>query len=371
MVKSAVLVEEGLARPYAQSKPIDVRDLELGRAEGRNVRVRVKVAGVCHSDLSVVNGSRSRPRPMVLGHEASGIVMETGSEVSGVKVGDHVAFTFQPHCGECELCLDSGGERCSPALQANVEGTLVDGSTVFRDHGEGVYHHTGVSAFSEETIVHESSVVVIDDDVPFEIGAVLGCAVTTGGGAVKNAARLAEGETVAVVGAGGVGMASALVARALKASRVDIVDLSESKREMAMTLGFDHAYSPSDAPHASYDVVIEAAGVAAALEGAVPLLRPGGRLVSVGLPRPGSSVSVDYLDLVFNNKSIIGSYHGSGNLVADLSLYVSMWRSGALPLEDLITDRIGIDYLNEAFDALSDARVLRQLVMIDAGDEAL
>ena len=367
MIKAAVLIEEGLNRPYSDSQPLRVLPLELGKAEGRNVKVRVEVAGVCHSDLSVVNGSRSRPRPMAIGHEGSGVVVEIGDEVSTVEIGDHVAFTFQPHCGECDLCVVSHGERCRLALTANENGTLIDGSTVFTDGENPVHHHSGVSAFAQQTIVHESSVVVIDDDVPFEIGAVLGCAVTTGGGAVKNAGRLQPGEVVAIVGAGGVGVSAGLVARALGASRVDIIDLSEEKRQMVKELGFDGVFSPDAAPENEYDVVVEAAGVAPALENALKLLRPGGRVVSVGLPHPSATISVNYLDLVFKNKSIVGSYHGSGNLLEDMETYVQLWREGVLPLEKLISRRLKLEDLNDAFDRLTDATVIRQLVMIGNG----
>lgn len=368
MVRAAVLQSSENSRPYVESCPVVVEELELAAAPMRMVKVKVELASLCHSDLSVVNGARTRPVPMVLGHEASGTVIEVGPEVQTVKVGDRIAFTFQPHCGECDLCIVSGGERCSKAFDANVDGTLMDGVTVFSRGDQAIHHHTGVAAFAEQTVVHESSVMRVDDDVPFDVAALLGCAVTTGGGAVKNAARLQPGERVAIVGAGGVGMAALLVAKAIGAECVDVVDPAVNKHEMIRAIGADTIYSPGNAPGDHYDVVVEAAGVGPALEASLPLLRAGGRLVSVGLPSPTTQVAINYLDIVSKSKSVIGSYHGSGNATEDLEYYIDLWRQGRLPLERLVSRTVGLEDLNEAMDALADATVMRQLINVKSGE---
>ncbi|KUG58885.1 alcohol dehydrogenase catalytic domain-containing protein [Nesterenkonia jeotgali] len=370
MVRAAVLQTSDNIRPYVESRPVVVEELTLAATGPRMVKVDVEMAGLCHSDLSVVNGARTRPVPMVLGHEASGTVIEVGPEVQAVQVGDRVAFTFQPHCGDCDLCTFSSGERCSKAFDANIDGTLIGGATVFSREDEPVHHHTGVSAFAEQTVVHESSVIRVDDDVPFDVAALLGCAVTTGGGAIKNAARLQPGERVAIVGAGGVGMAALLLAKALGAESVDVVDPAVVKHEMIRELGASEIYGPGDAPLDHYDVVVEAAGVGPALETSLPMLRAGGRLVSVGLPSPTTQVSLNYLDIVSKSKSVIGSYHGSGNAIEDLGYYIDLWRQGRLPLERLVTRTVGLDDLNEAMDALADATVMRQLINVKSGDPA-
>lgn len=351
-------------RPYAQTAPITFEEIDLADPTGEMVQVKVEVASLCHSDLSVVNGSRARPVPMVLGHEASGTVTALGSGVAGLNIGDRVAFTFQPFCGECSLCISSGNRQCEVALKANVDGTLLFGETFLSRGGEQVQHHTGVSAFAQYTVVHQSSVIKIEDDVPFDIGAVLGCAVTTGGGAVKNAAKVQPGERVAIVGAGGVGLAAMLVAHALGADFVDVIDPAVHKHQMLKDLGASSVFLPSGAPQDHYDVVVEAAGAAVALEPALAMLRAGGRAVSVGLGDPKATLEVNYLDLVFKSKHLIGSYHGSGNVVQDMEDYIEMWRKGDLPLERLVSKEVHLTELNEAMDDLQDAYELRQLIRI-------
>lgn len=361
---AAVLTTCHAGQPFGDSKPIEIREVDLADPTGKMVLVEVMVAGLCHSDLSVVNGSRERPVPLVLGHEASGRVVKVGPDVQGVAAGDRVTFTFQPACGECDLCVDSGGERCAPALEANVAGTLLHGERFLSENGEPLFHHSNVAAFANFTVVHQSSVIKVDDDVPFEIAALLGCAVTTGGGAVMNAARVREGERVAIVGAGGVGLSALLVARAFDAAVVDVVEPAASKHEILREFGATNIVTPDTVQREHYDVVIEAAGVKPAFEMGVTMLRPGGRLVSVGLPHPDATAEINILDVVFKSKQIIGSYHGSGDPNEDLKVYVDLWRQGKLELEKLVTKRIGLDGLNEALDDLQHAREIRQLIMI-------
>lgn len=366
-ITGAVLKECGLSKPYSQSRPIELRELELSDPDGSTLCVKVESASVCHSDLSVVNGSRARPVPLVLGHEASGYVLSTGSDVRSVKPGDRVAFSFSPHCGECDLCISTGGIRCTPALKANVDGVLLGGGTYLSDGEQEYFHHTGIAAFAEAAVVHESSVVKVDDDVPFEIAAMLSCAVLTGGGAIRNAGQLEEGETVAVVGAGGVGVAAMLVALAMGAQRVDVVDPAVEKGDSLRELGASHVFHPDDAPSDSYDLVVEAAGVPVALENSLPMLKAGGRVVSVGLPRPEAEVSFNMLDITFKSKKIIGSYHGSGSAFRDISVYSDLWKQGKLPLEKLISKRVPLSRINEAMDDLDEAKELRQIVQISSG----
>ncbi len=228
-IRGAVLEQTGTTPPYAHSKPLAISTLDLGEPGPGEVLVRIEVAGVCHSDLSVVNGDRARPLPMLLGHEAAGIVESVGpaprddaqSALPALTVGQRVALTFLPRCGVCAGCQTNGARPCIPGSRANGEGTLIGGGTRLRRDDQPVLHHLGVSAFATHAVVDRRSVVPVPPDVPPEVAALLGCAVLTGGGAVLNAGRPSAGQRVTVVGLGGVGMASLLTALAVEGVQVD------------------------------------------------------------------------------------------------------------------------------------------------------
>jgi len=363
-IKAAVLQHPGAPRPYVDSRPVSIEEVELSEPDAHELLVEVEVASLCHSDLSVVNGTRVRPTPMVIGHEAAGRVLRVGPEVTSVQPGQRVCFTFQPACGECELCHSSSNRRCTEAFDANQNGTLLFGKRHLSKDGESYAHHTGVSAFAEAAVVHESSVIPVAEDVPAEIAALIACAVTTGGGAVKNAGNLQPGEKVAVIGGGGVGIAALLVANALGASSTDLIDPASAKHDMFRDFGASSVYLPGEAPQGSYDLVIEAAGVGPALQSALDLVKAGGRVVTVGMPSPDTEISVNVLDLVFQNKSLIGSYQGSGVVADDVSDYIELWRKGQLPLEKLISSKLKLTDLNAALDSMSDAVGFRHLIQI-------
>src|SRR5690349_2689355 len=211
-ISGAVLEEIGRARPYADSRPITVGELDLAPPGDSELLVRIEVAGVCHSDLSVVDGNRVRPMPMLLGHEAAGIVEQVGDGVTDLTEGQRVVMTFLPRCGHCAACATDGLTPCEPGSAANNAGTLLGGAMRLSRGGASVYHHLGVSGFATHAVVHRDSVVPVPDDVPPPVAALLGCAVLTGGGAVLNVGKPQPGQTVAVVGIGGVGMAAVLTA---------------------------------------------------------------------------------------------------------------------------------------------------------------
>src|SRR5690349_21656220 len=203
-VQGAVLREMGKPAPYAQSQPLRIESLSLDPPGAGELLVRVLAAGLCHSDLSVIDGSRPRVMPMVLGHEAAGEVVEVGPDAEDFKPGDHVVMAFVPACGHCEPCANSRPALCEPGAAANLEGTLLEGDRRWSDASGDLNHHLGVSAFADHIVVSSHSAVRIDDSLPFEIAALFGCAVLTGVGAALNSARIAEGESVAVFGLGGV-----------------------------------------------------------------------------------------------------------------------------------------------------------------------
>lgn len=364
----AVLERSGAERPFAASRPFTVGPLELDLPGAGEVLVRIEVAGVCHSDLSVVDGNRPRPLPMLLGHEAAGIVEQVGEGVADVAVGTRVVMTFLPRCGACAACATDGRLPCESGSAANGAGTLVGGG--IRLHratgsgGEDVRHHLGVSAFATHAVVSRTSVVPVGADVPPEVAALLGCAVLTGGGAVINAGKPASGSTVVVVGLGGVGMAALLVARAL-GHHVIGVDAVPAKLDLARELGADDALSPAEAEDRGMraPLVVEAAGSARAFETAFALTAPGGTTVTVGLPAPDAVSRLHPLTLTAEARTVVGSYLGSAVPSRDIPLYVDLWRQGRLPVERLVSARIGLDDLPAAMDHLADGSALRQLVV--------
>ncbi len=366
-IRGAVLEEIGRPRPYADSAPIRISELELDDPEAGELLVRIEAAGLCHSDLSVVDGNRVRPVPMLLGHEAAGIVEAVGPGVADVSTGDRVVMTFLPRCGECAACATDGLTPCTVGSAANNEGTLLGGGSRIHRGTEVVSHHLGVSGFATYAVVNRRSVVPVPLEVPPDVAAVLGCAVLTGGGAVLNAGRPSAGQRVVVVGLGGVGMAALLTALALDGLEVVGVDAVPEKLSRALELGAHAALTPDEARESgmSAPVVIEAAGAVAAFELALALTGPGGRTVTVGLPAPTAMASVSPLALVAGGRSIIGSYLGSAVPARDIPAFVNLWRAGRLPVEELITETIALEDVNAGMDRLADGLAIRQVIRFD------
>lgn len=362
-IYGAVLEECGRPGPYAQSKPIVVEELELASPEQDEVQVRLETAGVCHSDLSVVNGDRIRQTPMLLGHEACGIIEAIGPNVE-MALGQRVVIVFQPRCGACPECLSGGLKLCTYGKEANNAGTLLGGGIRLSRGAQKVSHHSGVSGFATHAVLHKSSVIPIPDDVPATVGSLLGCAVLTGGGAVKNAAQLQNGEHIIIFGAGGVGMSAALVASALGAARITVIDPIRGKLDAALDIVADEAMTPQEAAELGIqaDVVIEATGNPKAFEQAVATIAPGGRLVAVGLSAPDAQSIVNPLAIVAQSKTIIGSYLGSGIPTEDIPQYLDLWRAGRLPVERLVSATIPLEQINQAMDDLASGKALRQIV---------
>lgn len=372
-IRGAVLNEIGATAPFAETRPITIDTLTLEGPAENEVLVRIEAASICHSDLSVVNGSRPRPVPMLLGHEAAGIVEEIGSGVTDVQLGQRVVLTFLPRCGECRECLTDGKLPCSRGSQTNETGTLLDGSEHLHRGSESVKHHLGCSGFAEYAVVDRRSIVPVGDDVPADLAAVLGCAVLTGGGAVLNAAQLTSEHSVAVVGLGGVGMAALLTALGVGPREVIAVDSNESKLELAREWGASVAVTPAEAVEQGItaDVVIEAVGHPRAFETAFKMIGFGGTLVTVGLPAPGAESSIEPLKLTARAQTVIGSYLGSAVPSRDIPKFEQLWREGKLPLERLISDTIDLDDINEGMDALAAGTVLRQIIRFPHTGEAV
>ncbi|MGW0247696.1 zinc-binding dehydrogenase [Nocardia goodfellowii] len=371
-ITGAVLEEIGRDRPFAETRPITIARLELGEPGPTELLVRIEAAGVCHSDLSVVDGNRVRPVPMLLGHEAAGIVVRTGSGATDLAVGQRVVMSFLPRCEQCPACAEGGRLPCPAGSRTNNAGELLHHRGHLSRGGERIHHHLGVSGFATHAIVDRASVVPVDSDVPPDVAALFGCAVLTGGGAVLNVARPGPGDDVMVVGLGGVGMAAVLVAKALGVRRVIAVDSLRAKAEQARTLGADLVYTPDELSEKGIRAryVIECAGHPRAFETAYAATAVGGTTITVGLPGPDALASISPLTLTAEARTVVGSYLGSALPSRDIPRYVRMWRDGLLPVEQLISDRVELSRINEAMDRLADGRAIRQIITFDEVETA-
>lgn len=373
-IRAAVLRATALPRPYTDSLPLTVETVQLTPPQAHEVRVRIVAAGLCHSDLSVLDGNRPRPLPMVLGHEAAGEVIEVGAGVGDLVVGDHVVFAFVPQCGHCAPCRSARPALCEPGAAANGAGELLGGGRRLRDrHGAPLHHHLGVSGFAEEVVVSRQSVVRVDRSLPFEMGALFGCAVMTGVGAIVNTARLRLGESVLVTGLGGIGFAAVLGALAAGAGQVVVADVNDDKLRQALALGAHAAVNSSadgaveqvrDLTQGGVDVGLECAGVVAALDFTWRATRRGGRTVTVGLPHPSQTLAISPVQLVAEERTLQGSYLGSCVPSRDIPAYITLYQSGRLPVDRLLTHRLSLDDINDGFDRLARGEAIRQVILL-------
>jgi alcohol dehydrogenase len=372
-IQAAVLRQIGLPAPYAQSQPLVLEDVELDPPGPGEVLVRIRAAGLCHSDLSVIDGNRPRPLPMVLGHEVAGVVEQLGAGVTDLRIGHHVVAVFVPSCGHCAPCSGGRPALCEPGLAANTAGTLLSGSKRLHQAAGPIHHHLGVSGFAEYATVARNSLVQIDADLPFAEAALFGCAVMTGVGAVVNTANMPRGAALAVVGLGGVGLAALLAGRMLEALHVIAIDMNESKLAAARALGATATVNATAADcveqvreltGGGVAFAFEMAGSARALELAYRITRRGGTTVSAGLSHPQQQFSLQHLSLVAEERTLKGSYLGSCLPSRDIPRYVDWYRAGRLPVNRLLSDRIALADLNGAFDRLASGASIRQVVEI-------
>ncbi|MCW6509005.1 zinc-dependent alcohol dehydrogenase family protein [Lichenifustis flavocetrariae] len=373
-IKAALLRQTGLAHPYRDTRPLAIEKVALAGPGRGEVLIRMKAAGLCHSDLSVIDGSRPRPMPMVLGHEAAGIVVEVGPDVSDLAVDDHVVLVFIPSCGQCLPCATGRPALCEPGAKANGAGTLLRGDRRLSLSCDAVNHHIGVSAFADHAVVSRESCVKVDKSLAFDHAALFGCAVLTGVGAVVNTAKVPAGASVAVAGLGGVGLSAILGAVACGARQIIAVDLSEEKLAFARQLGATHTVNAGtpDAVAAIKDLsgggvefFFEMAGAVPALELAYAATARGGTTVTAGLPHPDRKLSIQAVSLVAEERTLKGSYIGSCVPRRDLPHYVALFQNGRLPVDRLLTHRLKLDEINEGFDRLHDGSAIRQVVLFD------
>ena len=369
--KAAVLYKMGAPAPYSESRPLVIDELTLAPPGAGEVLVEIAGAGLCHSDLSVVDGSRPRAMPMVMGHEASGVVREVGAEVSEFTPGDHVVFSWVACCGRCNFCISARGALCAPGNAANIAGTLLSGARHFADAKAAVNHHLGVSAFSQFTVAAQESLVKIDGSVQLATAALFGCAVVTGVGAVVNTARVTPGSSVAVFGMGGVGLSAIMGARVAGASTIIAVDKFDDKLTLATELGATHLINVErDSPVAAIreltaggaDYAFESVGNEQVLIQAYGATKCGGTTITVGLPAPNKMFSIPAISITAEERTIKGSYMGSCIPRRDIPRFIGMYQARLLPVDKLHTHTLRLEEINLGFDRLAQGLAVRQIV---------
>lgn len=371
-IKAAVLNAIGAKSPYEQSKPLTIEDVDLAPPGPGEILVKIGAAGLCHSDLSVINGDRPRPMPMALGHEAAGIVQALGEGVTDLRKGDHVVLVFVPSCGHCGPCAEGRPALCEPGAAANGAGTLLSGARRLTRNGQPINHHLGCSVFAEYATVSRRSVVKIDPELPLDEAALFGCAVLTGVGAVVNTAQVRAGASTAVIGLGGVGLASLLGARVAGARQIIAVDLSDAKLELAMSLGATHKFNAGqpdcqeqirELTSGGVEYAFELAGSVRALDLAYRITRRGGTTVTAGLPPPTATFALPPVNLVAEERTLKGSYIGTCVPSRDIPRYIDLYRQGKLPVDRLMSGRLKLDDINRGFDLLHEGKAVRQVVV--------
>jgi len=354
----------------AVQAPLQIEEIQIDTPRPREVLVRTVAVGVCHSDLHVMDGALPNPVPIVLGHEPAGIVEAVGAEVRHVGPGDHVIGCLSAFCGECEYCLGGRPNLCegAPTMRSAGEPPRLS------KNGEPIHQFVHLSAFAERMLVHENALVKIRDDMPFDRAALIGCGVTTGLGAALNRARVRAGSTVAVIGCGGVGLAIIQGCRIAGAGRIIAVDVADWKLDLARRLGASDALSAGpENPTArvvemttgGVDYAFEAIGLPATVRQAVRMTRKGGTVVMVGVVPAGTSVELPGADIVLREKTILGCMMGSNRFRTDMPRYVDLYLAGKLDLDAMITARLPLERLNDAFETMRRGEAARSVVVFE------
>ncbi|MFQ5522046.1 MAG: alcohol dehydrogenase catalytic domain-containing protein [Acidimicrobiia bacterium] len=368
--RGALLRARGLPRPYVDSRPLEIVELELPDPGPGEVLVRVEAASLCRSDLSVVNGTRVWPLPMVIGHEAAGEVVEVGPGVAGLAPGDGVVLVYLPQCGRCTRCRAGEAWLCEEGGAANQRGELLTGGTRLTHRGEKIHHHMGVAAFAEYTLVAEPSVVKVPPGLPARDITVFGCAVLCGAGTSLNTAGVSEHDSVAVIGLGAVGLSAIVGARAAGAGGIIAIDLLEEKLSPALTMGATDALEAGEETvdqvvaetAGGVDHAIEASGTVEGFELAMGLVRRGGTVTVLGLAGPSDFHQLRLAELVVKGVTIKGSYLGSCVTSRDVPYFIDLYQRGQLPADRLVSHTISLDDINVALDRLADGEALRQVI---------
>lgn len=349
--------------------PVETEEISIDKPRGREVLVNTGAAGICHSDLLFAEGKFRTRMPTVLGHEAAGVVEAVGEDVTHVRPGDHVVSCISVFCGACEYCLSGRPALCGKTGLRRPKG---DAPRLSKD-GELIWQFLELSAFAEQMLVHENAVVKVTKDIPLDRGALIGCAVTTGVGAVFRTAHIEPGSTVAVIGCGGVGLNAVQGARLAGAGRIIAVDRIASKLERAKEFGAtDVVDASTDDPVGQVQELtgggvhysFEAIGLAPTTQQAFAMLRPGGVATVIGMIPPGTMVDLPGVDFMFE-KRIQGSAMGSNRFRIDIPRLADLYLQGRLKLDELVSARIGLDDVSAGFDELHRGEIARSVIVFD------
>ena len=372
-MRGAVLYESGRPKPYHQSTPLVIETLDLDGPKQNEVLVEIRAAGLCHSDLSTIEGIRTRPLPAVLGHEAAGIVREVGPGVTDLKEGDHVVLVFVMSCGKCYECTTGRSHLCGASFESKMKGELVGGGRRLSLNGKPINHAGGVSCFAEYAVLDRASMVPLPNDIGFEDAALFGCAVITGVGAVLNTAKVKPGEPVAVFGLGGVGLSAIMGAALAGAEPIVGVDLRPEKMALAKKIGAHATVDASGGTERTAEAIkditgggvihaIELSGTVKGLEAAYASLRSGGTVTIAGLTPASAKFEIAPYMMAAKEFKLQGCYMGSCSAPHDMPKFVDYYRDGKLPLDMLRTGELPLDDINLGFDRLSDGSAIRQIL---------
>jgi S-(hydroxymethyl)glutathione dehydrogenase / alcohol dehydrogenase len=361
MVRAAVFHQTG------QDKVEIVDDMRVLGPDAGEVKVRIRATGVCRSDLSALHGTLPQPPPCVLGHEGAGEVVEVGTGVQGFAPGDRVIITFAPPCGTCTVCVKGSPNLCMTHLLSSFGNPrFVAGDTKY-------FGFAGIGTFAEELTLPPNALVKVADDVPFDVGALIGCGVMTGVGSVINVAKVRPGDSVAIIGVGGVGISVVQGAVVAGAAQIVAVDMVQQKLDWARQFGATHAVTPADLEDAKreltggdgFDHVFDVVGSSRTIRTAYDATRRGGQTVIVGVGRMDDPVSFTPFELFLSDRTILPSTYGGADVQTDFHRLLALWRAGRLDLDRMITTRLALDDVNDAFAALEAGEVIRQVIVFD------
>ncbi len=357
---------------FAHNEPFRVLEVQLASPGAGEVQVRLTATGICASDWHTATGAIPSPLPAVLGHEGAGVVERVGEGVTLVTPGDHVVLSWIPACGRCSYCEGGRANLCAVAAPALLAGSLVSGQRRLSYAGAPLYHYSFLSTFAPRAVVDEASCIPIRRDVSLSVAALVGCAVTTGYGAVINRARVRPGSSVLVLGGGGVGLSAVMAAALAGAAPIVIVDPVGWKRDLALELGATHALHPgeNDVPAAVRDLTagqgadyaFDAAGAPGLIQEAFAATRRGATVVAVGIPRAGTTVSLPGPELVREEKVVTGSLYGSCRPRQDMPRILDLYAAGRLALDKLVTRSFRLDQINDAFDQMRAGELTRGVI---------
>jgi S-(hydroxymethyl)glutathione dehydrogenase / alcohol dehydrogenase len=355
-------------------QPLEVRDdVEVEAPRAGEIKIRMGASGVCHSDLSMQNGTMMAAAPIVLGHEGAGVVEEVGEGVTDLKPGDHVVVSWVPQCGDCFFCNRDQGYLCENANAALATGGLLDGTTRFTSQGAPLFQMAASGTFSEVSIIPAIGAVKIPEDLDMKVAALIGCGVLTGTGAAMNTADIRKGDTVAVLGCGGVGLNVIQGARIAGAGEIIAIDMNETKLQMAKDFGATATVNASQSDAVSQvmemtgqrgaDVAFEVIGMQQTIDQTITMTRRGGQAILVGVPKMDAMIMLPaFFGVVLAEKTIKGCWYGSSNVQKDVPKLIELYKKGDLKLDELISRTITIDDINEAFDAMKTGEVARSVI---------